>query len=106
MRSRKWLNDEIINAYISLVNQRKGQRAYVMNTFFYTLLEDMHRRSDYSFAKCERVIKRKKVDLKSYAFVLFPINVTSSHWFLAAYEISTGILHIIDSLLTHSYLSL
>ena len=74
-----------------------------MNTFFYTLLEDMDKRSDYSFAKCERIIKRKKIDLKSYDYVLFPINVTSSHWFVAAYQVSISTLHFIDSLVSNFY---
>lgn len=62
----RWLNDEILNAYISLVNLRQPSQAYVFNTFFYTMLEDMHARGDYSFTKCERILKRKKVDLNAF----------------------------------------
>lgn len=55
LKPGKWLNDEIINSYINLVNLRTKDlgliHAYTFNTFFYTLLEQMHDRSDYSFVK-------------------------------------------------------
>ena len=41
LRPGKWLNDEIINAYIRLVNLRKSMKGYAVNTFFYTMLENM-----------------------------------------------------------------
>ena len=86
LKPRKWLNDEVVNAYISLVNQRPAQKAYVMNTFFYTMLEDMRDRSDYVYTKCERILKRKKVNLADYQLTIVPVNITGSHWFLAAFE--------------------
>jgi Ulp1 family protease len=41
LRPGKWLNDEIINAYIRLINLRKSMKGYALNTFFYTMLENM-----------------------------------------------------------------
>jgi Ulp1 family protease len=45
LKPGRWLNDEILNAYISLINQRSYENnlkhAYVMSTFFYTQLEGM-----------------------------------------------------------------
>jgi hypothetical protein len=43
LRPGKWLNDEIINAYIRLVNLRKSMKGYAVNTFFYTMLENMRK---------------------------------------------------------------
>jgi len=103
LNPRKWLNDEVVNAYISLVNLRPGQNAYIMNTFFYTMLEDMHIRCDYSFAKCERILKRKKVNLSDYTWTVIPVNVRGSHWYLAAYHKDTQKLVIIDSMISVNY---
>ena len=62
------------------------QSHFVMNTFFYTMLEDMKDRSDYVYAKCERILKRKKVNLGDYSLTIIPVNITGSHWFLVAYD--------------------
>ncbi len=69
-----------------------------MNTFFFTLLEDMEARSEYRFEKCERIVKRKKVNLKEYAQVIIPVNVTSTHWFLMVYEVGSRTLNVVDSM--------
>lgn len=41
----KWFNDEIINAYISLINKREQEMnlgsVFTFNTYFYTMLESM-----------------------------------------------------------------
>jgi sentrin-specific protease 1 len=106
LKPGRWLNDEVLNAYISLVNLRSTTtHAFVFNTFFYTMLEDMHGRGSYSYTKCERVLKRKKVDLRAtgYRHIVFPINVRSSHWYLAVYIIDTKEIVIVDSLISSSY---
>lgn len=70
LKPGNWLNDDIINAYISLINLRTqslgSKKAYIFNTFFYTMIEDMHGRSDYDFKKLMRIINRKKVNLLDY----------------------------------------
>ena len=38
----KWLNDEVINAYVALVNSISGT-TFAFNTFFFTKLQDMRR---------------------------------------------------------------
>lgn len=75
----KWLNDEIVNAYVSLINDREKQlnlgSVFTFNTYFYTMLEGMFQRGDYDYKKLERVLTRKKVNLKNYKMVLLPINI-------------------------------
>ena len=46
----------------------------------------MKDRSDYVYAKCERILKRKKVNLGDYSLTIIPVNITGSHWFLVAYD--------------------
>jgi Ulp1 family protease len=40
LRPKSWFNDELINGYINLINERTTQQnlrhAYIMSTFFYT----------------------------------------------------------------------
>jgi hypothetical protein len=58
LRPGKWLNDEIINAYIRLINLRKSMKGYALNTFFYTMLENMKKNNDYNYDKLNRVLKK------------------------------------------------
>ena len=74
-----------------------------MNTFFFTMLEDMSIRNDYSFTKCQRILKRRQVTLDSYPLVLIPVNVTGSHWFLVVYQVENASLWVVDSLLGVCY---
>ena len=45
LNGRKWFNDEIINSYIALINERSKRlnlcNVFVFNTFFYTMVETM-----------------------------------------------------------------
>lgn len=100
LRGRRWLNDEVLNAFISLVNARNAQafrsvdmhqserwrlsrpRTYVFNTFFYTRL--MCPGYDYNGVK--RWPRRANVDIASLDLVLVPINIDNFHWVLAAVD--------------------
>ena len=70
LEPKKWLNDEILNAYITLINERdkimNNGNVFIFNTFFFTMIEDMIRRDDYSYQKLVRIINRKKINLKNY----------------------------------------
>jgi len=39
------------------------------------MIEDMSKRSDYSFTKLDRILKRKKVDLLTFDKLLLPLNL-------------------------------
>jgi hypothetical protein len=58
LRPGKWLNDEIINAYIRLINLRKSMKGYALNTFFYIMLENMKKNNDCNYDKLNRVLKK------------------------------------------------
>jgi len=47
----------------------------VLSTFFYTMIEDMLTRNDFSYAKLARILSRKKIDLKNFRYALFPVNL-------------------------------
>lgn len=84
----QWLNDEIINNYISLISNELTQRAesedeknrvVIVSTFFYTIIEDMLNNSSYSKQKIERNLKKSMGALKSgkCELMLIPINSRS-----------------------------
>lgn len=68
-----------------------------MNTFFYTMLEDMTRK-EYSYTKLARILSRKKLNLHDYSLILIPINITSSHWLFAALDFAHLKLTVVDSM--------
>lgn len=92
-----WLNDEIINAYMTLLVLRGKQycrkRVYAFNTFFYPKL----RSSGYS------AIKRwtRKVDIFSHDFLLVPVHL-GNHWCLAFIDFATKTISYFDSMGGHS----
>lgn len=98
----KWFNDEIVNAYVSLINDREKEfnlgSVFSFNTYFYTMMEGMFQRGDYDYKKLERVITRKKVNLKNYKMVMLPVNIQHYHWFLICADLVEDKFYVIDSM--------
>lgn len=88
-----WLNDEIINAYMSLIVMRGRQadrkKVYAFNTFFYPKL----RESGYNS------IRRwtRKVDIFTFDYLLVPVHL-GNHWCLAFVDLTDRIISYYDSL--------
>ena len=90
MRDGAWLNDEVINFYLLLVNEKLGsQRVHVFNSFFYLLLQ----KHGY-----ERVARwTRSIDLFSCSRVILPVHL-GSHWCLAVVDMARKELRYYDSL--------
>lgn len=77
-----WLNDEVINAYLCLLNKRDNEnlknKVFIFNTFFYQNLEQSLKSG--SFDKVFRITKRAKVNISECTKVLIPLNVNNNHW--------------------------
>lgn len=88
-----WLNDEIINAYLSLIVMRgkeaKRKKVYAFNTFFYPKI----RESGYNSVKRWT----RKVDIFSHDFLLAPIHL-GNHWCLAVVNLIDRTISYYDSL--------
>jgi Ulp1 family protease len=83
LRPGAWLNDEVINFYMNLINERSKQdskalKVHCFNTFFYSnfLLPK-------GYAGVKRFAKRAKVDIASCDMVLVPIHL-GVHWCMSA----------------------
>lgn len=95
LKGLNWLNDEIINFYMTLICERSKDEAkslpkvHAFSTFFYPRL----REKGYS------MIKRwtKKVDIFSYDLILIPIHL-GLHWTLAVIDFTTREIRYYDSM--------
>ena len=100
----KWFNDEIINAYVNLINSRdKANNLYnvfTFNTYFYTLLEQMLTKKEYIYKKLERIVNKKKTSLKNYKMLVMPVNLTHYHWLILVADLVNEKFYIVDSMKT------
>jgi Ulp1 family protease len=103
--ANRWLNDECINAFVSLINRRETDKSkdkhpdtFAFNTFFYTMLEDMRVSNSYNFRKLQRIVNKKKINLRQLKNILIPINIRDYHWLLFDCNLSSNTFYIIDSM--------
>jgi sentrin-specific protease 1 len=80
LRGRNWLNDEIINGYMNLLNKRNDrQTMYAFNTFFCPQLAV----GGFAYENVQCWTTRAKIDVFALDRILFPVNLNNSHWTLA-----------------------
>ena len=91
-----------------------SKKMLCLNSFFFTMLEDMKANKDYKFSKLDRWIKKNlksrnaTAQHKAYTHLfdcealLIPINQTRSHWLLMAVDLKLGKFYIINSMYTSS----
>jgi sentrin-specific protease 1 len=90
-----WLNDQIINFYMSLLcerskdQKRSPKKVYAMNTFFYPKL------LNEGYSKLKNWTK--KVDIFSFDLVLVPLHL-GMHWTLAVIDIKGSEVRYYDSM--------
>ena len=92
LRGLNWLNDEVINYYISMLVERSKNtdtRTYAFTTFFYPKLA----KDGYS------TLRRwtRKVDLFAFDLVLVPIHL-GHHWTLAIIDFKCKEIRYYDSM--------
>ena len=80
----KWLNDNVIDFYLTLVTERcknenfKGPKSFVFSTHFFSTME-----GPKGYKGVERWAKRKNVDVTKMDYIFVPINRNNVHWCLA-----------------------
>ena len=98
LKPETWLNDEIINFYMKLCEEREnassGSRHNIfMNTFFYSMLVDHGK--GFNYANVKRWYKG--VDVFSCRHILIPINM-EQHWSLVHVSFPTNEIQYLDSM--------
>jgi sentrin-specific protease 1 len=97
----QWLNDEIINCYMSILNdegkrpENKGYpKVHCFNTFFYVML--LNNGKGYMF---QRVAKwTKTFDIFALDFVIIPIHIGNNHWCLSVINVRDKRVEYYDSM--------
>jgi Ulp1 family protease len=111
LQKGEWLNDEIINYYLSMIKERSFNptkvhhskyspqrtsthlpRVFTFNTFFYSLL------SARGYAGVRRWTKKAKVNLFELDRVVIPINKGGFHWILVIVNIKEKRIEYYDSM--------
>ncbi|CAD6218296.1 GSCOCG00011429001-RA-CDS, partial [Cotesia congregata] len=88
LKPPQWLNDQVINYYFKILEERKDSEIYVFDTYFYPSLN----------IGIERVKNRtKNVDIFTKTFLFIPIHL-GNHWCLCAVNIPNVSITYYDSL--------
>ncbi|CRG96975.1 sentrin-specific protease 1, putative [Plasmodium gallinaceum] len=101
----RWLNDEVINFYLSMLQEYNEQqfknnssyfpKIFTFSTFFFLSLSS---NGCYNYCKVSRWTKRKKVDIFSFDLILIPLHIGGNHWTLGAINIKDKKIKLYDSL--------
>lgn len=83
LKNGEWLNDNIIDSYLSMIvnrnNSSKGSlpQIFVFTTHFFTTLQAK------GYNGVRRWAMRKKINVLELDYIFVPINIMNSHWTLA-----------------------
>lgn len=77
-----WLNDNVVNGYMELINERNRVEPQLPKVYaFNTYLAEKLKRHDYNYAEVKRWSIRAKVDLIQMDKIFIPVN-DEEHWTL------------------------
>jgi sentrin-specific protease 1 len=94
LRPGVWLNDEIVNFYMSMLQERdkelvrrypKRLPSFFFNSYFITELLD---KGGYKYANVERWSTRFKINIFEMNKIFFPVNIANNHWTMAIINMS------------------
>lgn len=94
LRPQRWLNDEIINAYLKLVKTRFDRKIHVFDSFFYTTCVERKEKGP----GIESLRHLSKNDYLANDLLFCPIHVNNNHWTLIAVHIADRRIEYYDSL--------
>lgn len=103
LKPRTWLNDEVINFYMNMLQDRdqslctkdsKRTPSYYFSSFFMERL--LVTDNGYAFRNVARW--SRKIDVFSMKNLFFPINISNTHWTLAVVSITNKTITYYDSM--------
>ncbi|CAK0889958.1 unnamed protein product [Prorocentrum cordatum] len=101
LRPGEWLNDEVINFYFQLLQERAkvGDKltCWMPNSFFWPNLSGKDNKN-YSYAGVRRWTIKQKVDIFSLQRVIFPMNICDTHWAMGAIDLRDKGFRYFDSM--------
>ena len=95
LKNTVWLNDEVINFYMQILQQRSNQyRCFFNNTFFYAKLIQG---GCYKYKNVARWSRRVGIKILEMDMVFAPIYVHENHWCLACINLVSHRFEYYDS---------
>ncbi|EEA04833.1 Ulp1 protease family, C-terminal catalytic domain-containing protein [Cryptosporidium muris RN66] len=111
LRPAQWLNDEVINFYMALLQDRSNlfektfssnntnkPKVWIWNTFFFSKLMNDGNSNGYCYKNVSRWTQRREIDLFDYDIIILPINVNKVHWTLGLVNLKDHYIQYFDSL--------
>ncbi|OMJ67286.1 hypothetical protein SteCoe_35591 [Stentor coeruleus] len=75
---RKWINDQIINSYLKLLQPEPN--AFILDTYFYQTIQTMAEQG-WDISKLTRIIARYGIyNFSKVPLIVFPVNIKQAHW--------------------------
>ncbi len=101
LKPSTWLNDEVINFYMSMLQERntinseklKTKSSHYFSSFF---LDRLVANGQYSYGNVKRWTKKFDVFEKDKIFI--PVNIMNTHWTMAVVFVQRKELHYYDSM--------
>jgi len=102
LKPGQWLNDEVINFYCKLLEERSKQikdsnKCWFPNSFFWPKLSG-DQNKNYSYKDVRRWTVKAKIDIFALDYVIFPMNICESHWALGAIDFKAKGFRYFDSM--------
>jgi Ulp1 family protease len=100
---RTWLNDEVINFYLKLMQERAnlsldGPKIWFPNSFFWTTLGGQDART-YNYKGVRRWTIKAKVKVFTLDYIIFPMNIgCGTHWSLGVIDVRNKGFRYFDSM--------
>ncbi|CAH6721870.1 hypothetical protein CLIB1444_07S04302 [[Candida] jaroonii] len=91
LQNKRWLNDNVIDYYLSLICKNHPEY-FCWTTHFFTTLQSK------GYDGIKRWGKRKKLNIFEKKLIFIPININSSHWALTIINNDTKTIEYYDSL--------
>ncbi|KAJ1952991.1 hypothetical protein EC988_003250 [Linderina pennispora] len=98
--SGEWLNDEVINFYMLLINKRSGSnpklpKVHAFSSFFFNMLDGS------GYARVRRWTRR--INLFEKDMVVVPVNIDNRHWVCMVIDFRSKYITYYDSMLSGDY---
>jgi len=102
LRPGEWLNDEVINFYFKLLQERSSNMqgapsCWFTNSFFWPKLSG-NKNKEYSYKEVRRWTTKAKVDVFALDYIIFPMNIADTHWAVGAVDLKERGFRYFDSM--------
>eukprot|EP00439_Symbiodinium_sp_Y106_P078087 s562_g16.t3 len=116
LRPGEWLNDEVINFYYKLLQERSktiasSPKSWFTNSFFWPKLSGNNKdasgaavklnKTEYNYKEVRRWTIKAKVDIFDMDYVIFPMNIAETHWSMGAIDMREKGFRYFDSMFSN-----